>query len=363
VKVLHVETGRHLYGGAKQVYYLIEGLQSKGIENILVCPKDSGIARVAGNLVSKLYSVKMRGDLDVLFIWTLYKIMVNERPDIIHLHSRRGADLLGGIAAKLYKKAKIVLTRRVDNPEPAIWAKLKYRLYDKIIAISNAIKDVLIQEGVPHDKIITIKSATDIDEITTRCDKEWFLKEFELPENVFVIAMVAQFIERKGHRFLIEVAAELIDKHPEVRFLLFGRGPLEDEIKNKVRQKGIESFFRFCGFRDDLNRLYACFDLMVHPATMEGLGVSLIEASAAGVPIVAFNAGGIPEIINNGETGIVIDLKDKEGFIKAVLTLIENEKLRQKMTVASKNRVRQEFSKEQMVQQNFQLYKRLINRV
>ncbi len=360
MKVLHLETGTHMYGGAMQVLYLLKGLSKRGIHNILVCPRNSEIALEADPYVRTLYPVSMRGDLDLPFIFRFYKILQRERPDIIHLHSRRGADTLGGIGARLYGKAKVVLTRRVDNPERPFLVKMKYSLYDRIITISEAIRQVLLREGVPEEKTATVRSAIDTEQLYLNCHWQWFKDEFALKDGDYPVGMVAQFIKRKGHRYLIEIAGEIVKIHPNVRFLLFGKGPLEEDVKQQVHKRGLSEYFRFCGFRKDIKRVYPCLKLLVHPAEMEGLGVSLIEATGSGVPVVAFSAGGVPEIVRDGQNGFVVPIGDIDGLKSAILRLIKDESLRKEMGQQGKAIVQKKFSMDAMVEGNLRVYREIL---
>jgi hypothetical protein len=142
MKIVHVETGRHFYGGAQQVIWLIEGLAARGIENLLVCPPDSEIDKIARSASIPVQNLGCSGDLDLKFAWRLAKLAGSAKPDVVHCHSRRGADFLGGHALAL-KGIPAVLSRRVDHTEPGFLAKWRYRPFRKVIAISENIAAVL----------------------------------------------------------------------------------------------------------------------------------------------------------------------------------------------------------------------------
>ena len=358
-KVLHVETGPHLYGGALQVFYLLGGLQKAGWQNILVCTKGSDIARAAHGVVDRVYEAPMSGDLDVAFVSRLRRIIKEERPDLVHLHSRRGADLLGGIAARL-SSVPVILTRRVDNPEPKWWVALKYRLYDQIVTISEGIRAVLVSEGVPAHRIECVHSAVDIERYKPNCDLQWFRNEFGLSEENKAVGMIAQLILRKGHRYVFEAIPAICETHPETRFLLFGKGPLEQELKEQCQRHGLEKYVQFVGFRDDLDRVLPCLNVVAHPADMEGLGVSLLQASACGVPIVATPAGGIPEIVRDGENGYLVPKADVNGIADRLAQLLSDEALAARMGQAGREIVEQNFSVKAMVDGNIRVYQGLL---
>ena len=187
MKILHVETGRHFLGGPQQVVYLINALRERGHDNILVCPPDSGIdgvARMAGIRVQNLFCA---GDLDLPFAYRLSQFLKEQSPDIVHCHSRRGADLLGGLAAS-YANIPAVVSRRVDNTEMRLMATLRYKPFRKIIAISEAIADVLREHDVAEERIAVIRSAVDAGAFAKEPDHDAFRKEFAIERAVFTIA-------------------------------------------------------------------------------------------------------------------------------------------------------------------------------
>jgi len=354
LKILHIETGRHLYGGALQVLYLMRGLKETGHSNVLVCVKGSEIGRQSKALAA-VYDIPMMGELDIAFFLRLVRIVAREKPDMIHVHSRKGADLWGGISAKL-TKTRSIITRRVDNPEVPWIARAKYRLYNRVITISEGIRQVLIREGIPREKITCIPSAIDYDKYSKQCDKSWFCREFSIPPDHKAVGMVAQFIPRKGHGYLIEAIPKILEDCPNTRFLFFGKGPLRSKIEQLCIDKGLSHNIHFAGFRTDLHRIYPCLDVLAHPATMEGLGVSLLEAVAAGVPIVAFRAGGIPEVVMNGINGYLVPVGDSAMLAQAIISLLKDQDKAHLFARTGQEMVRSSFSLEQMIKRNMEAY-------
>ncbi|MBT8084795.1 MAG: glycosyltransferase, partial [Woeseia sp.] len=173
MKVLHVETGRNLYGGAQQVLWLIDGLLQQGVQSTLICSEGSAIAQSTAGRGTHSIAIPCAGDLDLRFGWRLKGLIERERPDLVHCHSRRGADLLGGRAANRAGVPAIV-SRRVDNHEATRLARFRYRPYRKIVAISEAIAKVLIEDGISAERITVIRSAVDTDGFATPPDRESF---------------------------------------------------------------------------------------------------------------------------------------------------------------------------------------------
>ncbi|MDD2769707.1 MAG: glycosyltransferase [Methylococcus sp.] len=358
MKVLHVEGGRNLYGGARQVLYLLDGLKRRGIANVLVCPAGSDLAREAA-AHAEVHAIPMAGDLDFRLIGRLYRIIRQVRPDLVHLHSRIGADVMGGIAARL-SGVPVVHSRRQDNPEMRWAVSAKYRLHDRVVAISEGIGKVLASEGLPASKLRCVRSAVDPEPFRQTCDHAWFRSEFGLPEGCMAIGVIAQLIDRKGHRFLLETLPALIAKFPSLHVLIFGKGTLEQALVETARRLGVEKHVRFPGFRDDLPRVLPCLDLVVHPALREGLGISLLQAASAGVPIVASRAGGIPEAVRDGFNGLLVPPGDTAALANAIGRLLDAPDLARQMGRHGRELIDREFSVDGMVEGNLAVYRELL---
>jgi glycosyltransferase involved in cell wall biosynthesis len=248
----------------------------------------------------------------------------------------------------------------VDNPEPVLLARAKYRCYDRVISISQRIREVLLAAGVPADKIVCVPSGIDTERYGRSCDRQWFLREFGLEESHRVLAAIAQLIPRKGHRVLLEALPEVIGEFPDLRVLLFGRGPLEAELKELCRRRGVSTQVVFAGFRPDLDRVLPCLDLVVHPAVMEGLGLSLLEAAAAGIPIVAARVGGVPEIVQDGVTGLLVPPADPRSLTVAIVRVLRQRELARALGDAGRDFVWRNFSVAAMVEGNLNVYRHVL---
>lgn len=359
MKVLHIESGRHLYGGARQVLYLMEGLARHGVENLLACPPGAHIAAPA-RASATVFELPMKGDADLGLVARIRRLIAAERPDLVHIHSRRGVDLWGGLAARL-AGVPCVLSRRVDNPEPRWIVGLKYRLYDHVIAISEGIRQVLLAEGLAPERVSCVRSAVDATPYLIDYDKARFRSELGLGPSTPVAGIVAQLIPRKGHRHLLAALPAVLARHPDLQVLIFGRGPLEAELRQAIDAADLATRVRLMGFRDDLPALLGCLDLLVHPADIEGLGVSLLQAAAARVPIIASRAGGMPEAVRDGVNGLLIAPGDVEGLACAMNRLLDDASLRARMGEAGRQLMLDEFSPQTMCDGNLAIYRRVLH--
>jgi glycosyltransferase involved in cell wall biosynthesis len=358
MKVLHVEGGRHLHGGAFQVVSLAKGLAERGHHCLLACRPGSELA-AAARPHADVRDIEMRGDGDLRIVVRLLRLIRETRPDLIHLHSRIGADIWGGVAGR-FAGLPVVHTRRVDNPEPRMLVASKYRLHDRVIAISEEIGRVLISGGLPARKLRVVRSAVEWERWAHPCDRQLVAERLGIPANALLIGVVAQLIARKGHRYLIAALPAIVAQNPGMRVVFFGRGPMEKELRRLVSDAGLDRVVQIAGFRDDLAEILACLDLLVHPATMEGLGVSLLQTASAGVPIVASRAGGIPEAVRDGENGILVPPGDVPALREAVGSLLADPARCRAFGERGRALMAREFSVGAMVEGNLAVYRELL---
>jgi len=360
MRIVHIELGKHLYGGAKQVTFIMRGLRDDfGVENVLLATRGSAIAKEMQSQGFEVIEIPAGGDLDIGLIWRIKKVIQSVQPDLVHIHSRRGADVFGGLAAKL-AKVPAVISRRVDNPESRWVTKWKYGLYQKVITISDGIREVLLSQGLSKLHVITVRSAL-ADDATSSCHAQKFQQRFSLTENAFVIGVVAQLIERKGHKYLLQTLPELLKTHPNIKVIFFGQGKYRQELEMEIERLKLQDTVQFAGFVQDMPALFGCLDLVVHPALMEGLGVSLLQASQQGVPIVASAVGGIPEAVEDNVNGLLVPPAETMSLQNAIMRVIEDEALRHQFADNAQKLMREKFSVSQMVVGNYRVYQAILS--
>jgi glycosyltransferase involved in cell wall biosynthesis len=358
MRIAHLEAGRHLYGGAAQVRYLLEGLTARGVDNVLLCPRGSELAAAAP--AATVVPLPMRGELDAMLVVHLTRALRRLAPDLVHVHSRRGADFYGAAAAALLG-LPAVLTRRVDSPEPAWLGRWKYRPYAAVIALSRAIEAQLLAAGVDANRVVRIPSA--VDTARHRPDaaaRGRLLAAFRLPSNALIVGVVAQLIERKGHAVLIAALAELVREQPTLRVLCFGRGPLEGALRAEIAARRLEQHVVLAGFRRDLAELMPGFDVLAHPASREGLGLTLLEAASAGVPVVACDAGGVADVVVQGATGLLVPVGDAAALRAALARLLAGRAERARLGAAARAHAERQFDVARLAPAHLSLYERVL---
>lgn len=358
MKVLHVEAGRHLYGGAQQVVYLVEGLAKLGVESILACPRGSAVARVC-RAHAEIEELPMSGDVDPLLVPRLARLARRHQVDLLHAHSRRGADLYTGWAARLAGRPA-VLSRRVDNTEASWLARFRAAPYAQVIAISEGIRRVQAKLGVPAERLRVVRSAVDPADYLQPVDRQAYRRQLGLGSDAVLVGMAAQMIHRKGHDILMQALESVLPSWLQLQVLLFGQGPLLESLLADIQARAWQERVRFMGFVDPIAPHLAALDALVHPARTEGLGVVLLQAACAGLPVVACRAGGMPEAVVHEQTGLLLPIEDSAALAAALFRLRDEPAVWQAWGAAGRERMLREFSIDAMAKQTLAVYQEVL---
>jgi glycosyltransferase involved in cell wall biosynthesis len=251
--------------------------------------------------------------------------------------------------------------------------KFVCRLADQILVNAEAVKRWLIAEGYAQEKITVIKNGIDISRFVGKDSGSQLRQELGLPPRAPLIAVFARLNQIKGVEYFLEAAAIIAGRCPEVRFLVVGSGSiprdgaaLEDvvyrrELESYTVRLGLEGRVVFTGFRLDVPEVLSEVAVSVLPSFSEGLSNTLLESMAAGVPVVATRVGGNPEVIEDGETGLLVPPRDAAALADAIYLLLENPKLASRFGQAGRQRVVELFSLERMIGETERLYLSLLN--
>lgn len=290
--------------------------------------------------VSPIFIPEMRREFslkdDLTAFWRLLRLMRQEKPDIVHTHMAK-AGALGRLAARLAGVPVILHTfhghifngyfGQLKTKTFITAERLLAHLSTKTVTVSERVREEIVERyGVcAYSKIITIPLGLDLAPFLEADRQKGYLRhELDLPDDVPLIGIVARLAPVKGHQYLIQAAGKILKKHPEARFLIVGDGELRGELEAQVRRRGIAGSFVFCGFRKDLVRVYADLDVVVLTSLNEGLPVALIEGMTAGKPVVAFDVGGVEDLIDDDVTGILVPFGDVQTLADSITHLLED---------------------------------------
>lgn len=358
MNVVHLETGRHLYGGARQVSYLLRALAARGIGTTAICSAGSALAAALKPLPGvELIEWPLGGDIDIRLRYRLARWLAARRPDLLHVHSRRGADSFGGRAARA-AACPAVLTRRVQSAEPRAWTAFKCAPYAAIASISTAVGRELEDAGIAPARIRHIPSAVDTAAFAPdSAARARLCQRFGLPADALIVATAAQCIPRKGQDRLLPLAAHWRIALPSFRLLLFGQGPTRRALERRAAALGLGDCVHFAGFVPDWPALLPGLDLLLHPARREGLGNVVLEAMSAGVPVVASAVGGIVDVIRDGVDGRLLPPDDEQAWQSAVDSLLRDPERRALLAAAARHRIEAGFTIDAMTDAYLELYR------
>ena len=358
-RILHLEFGRHFYGGAKQLEYLVEALGAESeTEHHIACPEGSPLARQLKPECS-VHQINYEREIDALVVQRLTSLIDDISPNLIHIHSRHGADVWGAIASKL-TGVPAIYTRRTDDSETAL-SRLKYSQFKAVVSVSEGVKNV-VSKRCP-DEILqpVIYPAIDTSEYTFSLDREWLNKTFSVPEDHKVVANISQLIERKGQGDLILAMRNVLEADEKVTCLLFGEGPQKDNYQSMIDRYDLNEHVRLCGFTENVPRILPNIDVLAHPAYSEGLGSILLQAGATKRMVIACPSGGISEIIKHNKTGIHVDVGSPDVLAEEITRALETPDRSNQFGESLYKWVRDNFNVEEMARAYDDLYNQVID--
>ena len=363
---LHIDSARTWRGGQNQVLLTVNGLRAIGQRAALVAHPDGELRRRASEGL-ELIPLAPRMEMDLHAAWKLARVIKRLRPDVLHAHDPHGVAMaalalsLGAASVRTHgtRAPALVAARRVDfHLKGHSLSQWKHRQVDCFIAASRAIHDMLLHDGVPPDRVVTVHEGIDVDHVLAapRVDVH---SEFFLPHGAPIVGNVAALVPHKGQRHLIEAAHLVVRDIPDARFVILGEGELREHLEKRVQEHHLEKHVLLPGFRMDVLGCMKSFDVFVMSSVTEGLGTSLLDAMACSLPIVATTAGGIPEIVEDGETGLLVPPRDHHALARAITQLLGDRSARHRMGLAGFERVKARFTVERMVDETAAVYARV----
>lgn len=337
IPVLHVNTAKTWRGGEKQTFYLMERLISRGYKSVCVCQEDSVLHRRLVDAGLPCEAIRMRSGFDIFAARRIAGLAQKTGAGILHMHTSH-AHSLGLLSALFYRVPVKIVARRVDfRVKGHLLNRLKYYFPDKYITVSTAIKDILIEDGIPEEKISAVHSGVDpadYDDIKT----DYLYSEFDRisgSRDKIKFVNTAALTEQKDHETLINAMSLIVKSRRDVVLFILGKGELEKKLRRQVSSLGLGGHVFFTGYREDPLSFIKFGDIFVLSSRWEGLGTSIIDAMALGRPPVVCRTGGTPEIIDHGRNGLLVERENPQAFARAVLSLANDRVMRRKLGEAA----------------------------
>ncbi|TSA45461.1 glycosyltransferase family 1 protein [bacterium] len=375
MKICFVITQGEMGGAQRYVFDLATGLAAQG-EEILVLVgaektelksrlKRAGIpCGLVKNLVRSINPIR-----DIAAVFELTSKLREYHPDIVHLSSSK-AGVIGSVAARLAKIPNVVFTAHgFAFLEPNsrfvnrlyFWAEKIASNYRKaIITVSEFDRQAAIAARLcPPEKLITIHNGVDWDKIEY-LPQNRARAALQLEPDKFIIGTVANFYRTKGLPYLISAARELVTDYPETQFFIVGDGTERSKLLSQIKSSGLENSVLLVNPQENVRQFLKAFDLFVLPSVKEGFPYVILEAMAAGLPIVATKTGGIPEAIRNGQDGLLVEPKNPAALASAISKLIKNPSDAKKLGQMAEERAKN-FTYDAMLAATCDVYRSLVS--
>lgn len=351
-------------GGAERfLVKLVQNIPKDEWECKVVCLSRKGVwARELENQGIEVISMDKRTGMDARILFRLRSLIKKQQPDLVNTHLWT-ADLWGRLAAILAGVKHIVVTEQnVD-----LWKKwhnkwidkFLFRWTERVICVADQVARFYHDEfNVPKEKIAVIPNAIDLSLFDRGSLATDLRGSLGVDSGQFVFVCAARLHPQKAHHVLIDATTKLVGQgHKNFRIWLAGDGQLRQQLEECVKEKCIDEYVRFLGIRQDIAQIFMQSDCFVLSSDYEGLPLAILEAMAAGLPIVATHVGGNSQVVETGKNGILVPPRDPTALADAMKTLIDNRDLAREMGNMSRALVEREFSIEMVAEKTTALFK------
>ena len=361
MKVVHLVIGGDVAGGQLVALQLARALRERGHEAVFVSPGPGEFLALAEGEGFRTRVLPLGGALDVRALTRLRAFLRAERADVLHTHAHFSLNVLGRVAGRL-AGARVVAHMHIANVFRAggvgrraqvALDNATARLCSRIVAVSEATRDSLVEQGYPAGRVVVVHNGIAPAEPVAPRRPEG------APDGSPLLLHVGRLAPVKGQRELIEALARL--RRTDALAVLAGKdlergGSYQRELEALAAELGVPERVVFAGYRDDVPALLAAADVFVLPSFAEGLPLTVLEAMAAARPVVASRAGGTPEAVVDGETGMLVPPGDVRALADALDELLADPERARRLGEAGKRRVEERFSAAAMTDRALAVY-------
>lgn len=305
-----------------------------------------------------------RNEVDLSAAWKLSRVVKQYRPDVVHAHDPHAVSM-AALALSFTSgpdTPRLVASRRVDfHLQKHSFSRWKYRQVDLFVAASRAIKGILKDDGIPPSRIEVVHDGIDVERLR-KTPVGNLHQEFWLPHGAPLLVNVGALVGHKGQKFLVDAMPLVRRQVPEAHLVILGEGELRPSLEKQIKDLGLEKQVILAGFREDVLSLMRSADLFVMSSVTEGLGSAVLDAMALEMAVVGTYAGGIPEAVRDGETGLLVPPGDAAALAAAIVRLLQDAPLRAAMGAAGLALVTQHFGVDRLVEGTLAAYRRALGK-
>ena len=366
MKILQICSARTIGGGEKHLVDLVNGLHRRGHEVYAAIRQNSGLgAELRALPEQNILTLRTQGPLNILNAVNLAQFIRGREIDVIHGHIAPDY-LLAAFAARRAGRGKLVITRHVLFQLNKLHSRLLKRV-DGVIAVSRAVADSL--HAFDPARITVIHNGIDLSRFTRDPDASDWLQSLIKSDirNPFIVGMVGHLAPIKGQEEFVKAAAIVSSRRSDVAFVIAGEdksrtGENRRQLEQLINNLGLEGRVHLLGWVDNVPRLLSSLDLLISPSRSEPFGLSIVEAMACEVPIIATRSEGALEILEDGVTGKLLKSGNPEALADVIVSLLDDEAERRRLVAQALEVVRDRFALESMVSATEQVYESLLAR-
>ena len=366
IRVMHIIWSLDLGGAEQVVMNLTRHFDRKKFQPIVCCLNEKGrYAYLVENDGIPVFEMKKYPKLDFLLLPRLVRLIKRTKVDLIHTHLFT-ANLWGRLAAKLARVPVVSTEHGMDSWRSAIDLSLDQWLAtfnQKIICVSEGVRRFYGQRNSNLDgKVKIIHNGIDVERFSAPADREEIRRQLGLNPSAHVVGIVGRLVPDKAHEDFIDAVKIISEQDPLIRGLIIGEGKLHRQLKAKVMKMHLEDKIYFLGNRNELPPLYRAMDIFVMSSIREGFPLTILEAMAANIPIVATDVGGVGECIEHEKDGILVPARNPKALATAIQILFADPSLMEELAKNASEKVWSQFSVQKMTQDHEALYQEILQR-
>jgi len=368
IKILHLLDTKGFGGNQEHIRVLAKYFDKEKYELSAVIAGEGLFKDILEEYGVRVYCIPIRSKFDVIAFIRLIRLMRKERFLIVHTHIYV-SDVIGSTLARL-SGVPVCISTLHDRINMDEYGRRKWRwttfIYKFILKYLFTRRDAIEQIKIFSSKIVHIVNGTDLEKLDIKVDREKKKMEVGFKAETPLVGIVARLkghnSYKKGHKYFLEAASIILKDYPNTEFLVIGDGSSQSYLENLAESLGIRKKVHFLGFRTDVLELMSILDISVLPSLFEGLPRTLMEAMGLSIPCVATGVDGIPELIENNVTGILVPPRDSKSLARGIITLLNDKKLAIHIASEGKKKIFSEYSGEIMVERTQKIYEELLSK-
>jgi L-malate glycosyltransferase len=355
---LHIDLGRQWRGGQAQALLLMKGLRARGHVAELVAIENSPLAQRAEAEEIRVHAVapsfsRARAALKIS------KVAERIKAEIVHTHEAHA--LTAAWLARVNRRVGVAASRRLAYPlNQNVISLSRYRSASRVLAVSRFVSESVIGSGIDSRKVAVVHDGVEIPPPVSEEDHAKARQRLGVQEGQRLLGCVGYLLPEKGQELLIRAWPAILEQSGNCQLLLAGTGPSRELLEGLSRKLGVSDTVRFAGFVDDVAEVYRALDVFLFPSLAEPLGSSMLAAMAYGLPTVATARGAVPEVITDGENGLLAQGPEPGQIAAAIVRLLREPELARRLGSAARQTVEKRFSAEYMVDETLRVYGQII---